>query len=302
MARCRDRRSYNTTVARQQASNRRLPTRTLGRSALVALALVAALVGGCGDDDAATPTGAPTSHAAGGIALAQVVGGLDSPTQTIPLTETGDRLWIVERAGRVRLVKEGALQPDPVLDIADRVKSGGEQGLLSLALHPRFAENDLVYIHLSDPDGDTRVEEHRVTSGRIAPEPERVLLEVDQPYSNHNGGSVAFGPDGRLYLGLGDGGSGNDPEERAQDLDSRLGKLLRLDVDAPAADWEIAAYGLRNPWRFAFDPQTGDAWMVTSVKTPGRRSMSSRPARGFSTSGGTSMKAATRRPPTTGRS
>lgn len=233
----------------------------LGRSPVVALALVAALGGGCGDDDAATPNVAPTSPAAGGIALAQVVGGLDSPTQTIPLTETGDRLWIVERAGRVRLVKEGALQPDPVLDIADRVKSGGEQGLLSLARHPRFAENDLVYIHLSDPDGNTRVEEHRATSGRIAPEPERVLLEVDQPYSNHNGGSLAFGPDGRLYLGLGDGGSGNDPEERAQDLDSRLGKLLRLDVDAAAADWEIAAYGLRNPWRFAFDPQTGDAWI-----------------------------------------
>jgi glucose/arabinose dehydrogenase len=240
----------------------RKSTGLLGRStSLILLAAVAVLGAGCGgDEDAAAPTGT-TSPPAGGIGLTEVVDGLDSPIQTVPLSADGDRLWILEQAGRIRLVEQGRLRPEPVLDISGRVRSGGEQGLLSLALHPRFADNNLVYIHLSDRNGDTRVEEHRAEPGRIDPEPVRVLLGVDQPYANHNGGSLAFGPDGRLYLGLGDGGSANDPEERAQNLDSRLGKLLRLDVDSPSADWEVAAYGLRNPWRFAFDPATGDAWI-----------------------------------------
>ena len=221
---------------------------------------------GCGGDRPTATSPAATDPAAvpapsQGLRLLKVTSGLGSPIQVVGLPGPGQRLLILEQSGRVRIVEDGTLMPDPVLDISNRVKSGGEQGLLSLALHPKFDRNGLVYLHLSGPDGDTRVEEHTFASGRIAPDPTRVLLEVDQPFANHNGGSLAFGPDGKLYLGLGDGGSANDPNCNAQNLQSRLGKLLRRDVDAAGGDWEIAAYGLRNPWRFAFDPDTGDAWI-----------------------------------------
>ncbi len=230
-----------------------------------AFAIAVTVVGCGGDRPAATgpvaTDGATAPEQSRGLRLIQVVSGLDEPIQVVALPGAGQRLLILEQAGRVRIVEGGTLAPGPVLDISSRVKSGGEQGLLSLALHPAFDRNGLLYLHFSDPDGDTRVEEHTFASGRIAPNPTRVLLEVDQPFANHNGGSLAFGPDGKLFLGLGDGGSANDPNGNAQNLQSRLGKLLRRDVDAAGGDWEIAAYGLRNPWRFAFDPDTGDAWI-----------------------------------------
>ncbi len=220
--------------------------------------MVAAVAGlaGCGD---ATPPPA-TTDGSGDVRLVEVATGLESPMQTVALPGDGGTL-VVEQPGRVRLVRGGSVRRAPVLDISARVRSGGEQGLLSLALHPDFARNGLLYLHLSDPNGDTRIEEHRFHDGAIDPEPTRVLLEVDQPYPNHNGGSLAFGPDGKLYLGLGDGGGAFDPGGNSQNPASRLGKLLRLDVDTPGAEWETAAYGLRNPWRFAFDPATGDAWI-----------------------------------------
>ncbi len=231
---------------------------------IVAVTLVIATAG-CGGETAAPAQTAPSTQTSGGpppagITLDPVVSGLKTPVQTVALPGDGNRLWIVEQAGRVRATQDGTLADEPVLDISSRVKSGGEQGLLSLALHPEFTRNGLVYLHLSDPAGDTRVEEHTSASGRIAPAPTRVLLEVDQPFANHNGGNLAFGPDGKLYLGLGDGGSANDPDGNAQNLQSRLGKLLRRDVDG-AGDWEIAAYGLRNPWRVTFDQDTGHAWI-----------------------------------------
>ena len=230
-----------------------------------AFAIAVAVVGCGGDRPAATSPaatdGATAPEQSQGLRLVEVASGLDDPIQVVALPGSGQRLLILEQAGRVRNVEGETLASEPVLDISSRVKSGGEQGLLSLALHPAFDRNGLLYLHFSDPDGDTRVEEHTFASGRIAPDPTRVLLEVDQPFANHNGGSLAFGPDGKLYLGLGDGGSANDPNGNAQNLQSRLGKLLRRDVDAAGGDWEIAAYGLRNPWRFAFDPDTGDAWI-----------------------------------------
>ncbi len=231
------------------------------------------LLAACGGDDATTRTGGPpatnastTATAPGaGIALRPVVAGLDSPVQTLSVPGADDELWVLERRGTIRAIRDGRAASDPVLDISSRVRSDGqEQGLLSLAFHPDFASRPLVYIHNSDPDGNTLVAEHRVFDGAIDPEPTRTLLTVEQPYSNHNGGSLAFGPDGLLYLGLGDGGSADDPENRAQNMDSRLGKLLRVDVDAAGAEprWRIAALGLRNPWRFSFDPDTGSAWIA----------------------------------------
>ena len=157
----------------------------------------------------------------------------------------------------------GLVEAEPFLDVTSEVVSGGEQGLLSVAFHPDYAENGLLYVDYTDLNGDTRVVEFQALDDRTGVDPAsgRVLLAIEQPYSNHNGGQLAFGPDGRLWVGMGDGGSAGDPENRAQDLSSRLGKLLTLDVSESRPTPEIAAYGLRNPWRFAFDRENGDLWI-----------------------------------------
>ena len=190
-----------------------------------------------------------------------VVSGLDAPVHvSAPRSEPG-RLYVVEQAGVIRVVENGRLRAEPFLDIRSSVLSGGEQGLLSVAFHPRFAENRRFYVNYTDRNGDTRVVEYRSNGRRALPPSRRELLFVRQPYANHNGGQLAFGPDGYLYVGMGDGGSGGDPENRAQDLASRLGKLLRLNVDRAGAAWQVAGYGLRNPWRFSFDRATGDLYI-----------------------------------------
>jgi glucose/arabinose dehydrogenase len=182
--------------------------------------------------------------------LERVRQGFDQPLGLEP--EPGsDRLWVVEQPGRV-VSLEG---DETLVDISDRVLSGGEQGLLGLAFHPGYPRNGRFFLHYTNKDGDTRVEEHRRGGAR------REVLAVDQPFPNHNGGQLSFGPDRLLYLGLGDGGSGFDPDNRAQDLDERLGKLLRIDPNRTGADWEVVAYGLRNPWRFSWDRGTGSLWI-----------------------------------------
>lgn len=239
------------------------------RAAVLAVAVLT--VAGCGGDDQTStapsdrPTTAPQATGTGSATSPQarpvaVVSGLDTPVQVVPLPGDGARLWVVEQRGVVRSVRGGVLDEQPVVDLSGSTTSGGEQGLLSLALHPNFPTTDLAYLHRSDRDGDTLVTEHRVDAGRIVPDPTRVLLEVDQPFANHNGGTLTFGPDGLLYLGLGDGGAAADPQGNGQNLDSKLGKLLRMDLNAPGS-WEVAAFGLRNPWRFSFDPPTGAAWI-----------------------------------------
>ena len=186
-----------------------------------------------------------------------------------------------ERIGRVIAVDPESGSTEVSLDISDRVLESFEQGLLGLALHPDWPDDARAYVHYSsrEGDGDTVLSEFRVTDDplppRLDPTTERVLLTVDQPYANHNGGQLAFGPDGLLYMGLGDGGSGGDPHGNGQNPDVLLGKILRIDVDDgdayaippenPFADGggapEVLLVGLRNPWRFSFDRETGLLWI-----------------------------------------
>lgn len=209
----------------------------------------------------------------------QIAGNLLRP---IGLANAGDglgRLFIIEQAGVIRVLQDGDLLPVPFLDISDQVDCCGERGLLGLAFHPEYARNGEFFVHYSDLNGDTVLARFQVDLAerpdQADPDSQVIILRVAQPYGNHNGGTVAFGLDGYLYLGLGDGGSGGDPLGNAQNLDSLLGKLLRLDVDSgdpyaippdnPYAQGggapEIWTSGLRNPWRFSFDRLTGDLFI-----------------------------------------
>ena len=201
-----------------------------------------------------------------------VLSGLERP---VDLQNAGDeRLFIIEKAGRIRVVENGTLVDFPFLDISNKVTiRNNEQGLLGLAFHPDYAENGFFYINYTDKGGDTVIARYRVTPApNIAdPSSEVILLRAKQPFGNHNGGVLAFGPDGYLYAGLGDGGSAGDPFGNGQKLDTFLGKILRLDVDSaetyaippdnPFGN-EIWAYGLRNPWRMSFDMKTGDLYIA----------------------------------------
>lgn len=226
------------------------------------------------------------------IQLVEFVRGVRNP---VYLTHDGtERIFIVEQAGVVKLIEPAGVQKSPYLDIKKKVHAGGECGLLSIAFHPDFAENGFVYVNYTAKGGklQTVISEFHAepNAKRIDPATERILLKIDQPYSNHNGGQIKFGPDGMLYIGMGDGGSANDPHGHGQNPKSLLGKMLRIDVtpstasspisspptasrrkgyavpkDNPFVDDkrfapEIWALGLRNPWRFSFDRETGDCF------------------------------------------
>jgi len=194
--------------------------------------------------------------------LVRVVGGLESPVFVTQAPGEPDRLYIVEQIGRIRVLERGVLRPTPFLDIRSGVVAGGEQGLLGLAFSPGYARDRTLYVnYTARGTGATTVLRYRATRTAVRPSTAEVVLRVAQPYANHNGGHLAFGPDGRLWIGLGDGGSGGDPENRAQSPESLLGKMLRLDVSAAAPVPEIVAVGLRNPWRYSFDRRTGDLWI-----------------------------------------
>ncbi len=226
---------------------------------------------------AAVPAAAGGAPAAAQLHLKLVASGFDSPVFVgAPRSEPG-RLYVVEQPGVIRVLVNGHLRAQPFLDIHTKVRSGGEQGLLSVAFHPSYAKNHRFFVDYTDLNGDTRVVEYRSNGSVAIPSSARQLLFVKQPYANHNGGQLQFGPDGRLYVGMGDGGSGGDPENRAQNLSSHLGKLLRLNVNKRGARWKIAGYGLRNPWRFSFDRVTHDlyigdvgqdTWEEVDVRTP----------------------------------
>lgn len=219
------------------------------------------------------------------IALAPVAKGFAAPVHVTNAGDGSGRLFVVEQEGRIKIIEKGGdVLATPFLDIVPRVRSGGEMGLLSVAFHPRYRQDGRFYVNYTRrPPGARRGLETVVSEWRVSKEPnvadpasERVLLTVSQPYPNHNGGHILFGPDGFLYIGMGDGGAAADPHGHGQNLGSLLGKVLRIDVEPPAdpksltpygvpADNpfvgrpgvapEIWALGMRNPWRMAFDPE-----------------------------------------------
>jgi glucose/arabinose dehydrogenase len=171
------------------------------------------------------------------------------------------RLYVVEQIGRISVIKSGKRRAQPFLDIRSRVGAdSSEQGLLSMAFHPKYKQNHRFYVNYTDRSGNTRVVEFRSNGQRGLPNTARQLLFVRQPYANHNGGQLQFGSDGLLYVGMGDGGSGGDPHNNGQTPSALLAKLLR--TNPLRVDWKVAGYGLRNPWRFSFDRRTGDLYIA----------------------------------------
>src|SRR4051794_5054620 len=235
--------------------------------------------GGCGGEkqSASAPTAGsasePAVKAARGASLKRI-GTFSSPVYlTAPPADT-HRLFVVEQAGRIRIVKDGRKLSAPFLDISSQVQSGGERGLLSMAFAPDYKSSGRFYVYFTDQSGDIHIQElKRASANRAAPGSARNLLTIEHSeFGNHNGGQLQFGPDRRLYAGIGDGGSAGDPHNHGQSLGSPLGKLLRIDprhgkrysvkgnpfAGRRGARKEIWAYGLRNPWRFSFDRATGD--------------------------------------------
>lgn len=212
--------------------------------------------------------------------LLQVIGGFVRPTLVTNAADGSNRLFILEKPGRIRVIKSGLLLAEPFLDISNLVKSdANEQGLLGLAFHPDFEKNGRFFVAYSARNADNTVAEYRVnppSADTADPATGKALLAVADQFANHNGGMLAFGPDGFLYISMGDGGSSGDPNGNGQNLNSLLGKLLRVDVNSgspyaiPATNpfvsrtgvrKEVWAYGLRNPWRITFDRETGDLWI-----------------------------------------
>jgi glucose/arabinose dehydrogenase len=186
-------------------------------------------------------------------ALKPYASGFDAPLYVAAPRSEPRSLYVVEQGGAIWRLVNGKRQATPFLDLRGRISSGGERGLLSVAFSPRYATDHLFYVDYTDTSGNTRVVRYRASGPRAIPSSARMILHVTQPYPNHNGGQLEFGPDGLLYVGMGDGGSGGDPQNHAQTLSDRLGKILRY----RSGRWEVAVYGVRNPWRFSFDRATG---------------------------------------------
>ena len=237
------------------------------------LASPAILAGPCKETASSTPI--PD------IVLTEVASGFKNPVHVSG--DGGGRLFVVEQAGVIRLIENGKVAAQPFLDIRNKVESGGEKGLLSIAFHPKYKENGFFFLNYTTRAGGlyTIVSRwKRGADGRGDPASEQVLLKIEQPYPNHNGGQLAFGHDGYLYIGMGDGGSANDPHGHGQNLATLLGKMLRIDIDRASAGKpyhipadnpfvnqrrtppEIYAYGLRNPWRFSFDAGNGRLYLA----------------------------------------
>jgi len=235
--------------------------------------LLAMLCSGCGGKSNTPP---PTAGPPPTLVLTPDVSGLTHPVDLQFPSDGSNRMFIVQQPGSIRILANGSLVATPFLDITAKISSGGEMGLLGLAFHPQFTQNHLFYVHYDRTVAgqiQSVIAEYHVSAGDVNvadTNSERILLTVDQPFSNHKGGQIVFGPDGFLYIGFGDGGSGGDPMGNGQNLQTMLGKMLRIDVNnqsggkqyaiPPANPFahggglpEIFAYGLRNPWRFSFE-------------------------------------------------
>ncbi len=221
---------------------------------------------------------APTSST---IALTRIAAGLDNPVLVVSSKDGTGRLFIVEQTGRIRVRKAGSMLAAPFLNLSSSVSKGGERGLLGLAFHPSFKTNRRFYVNYTDLSGNTVVREYKASAtNRDVTESGsgRTIIRITQPYANHNGGMIAFGRDGYLYIGMGDGGSAGDPGNRAQSVSTLLGKMLRINVNGKTSTRnylipssnpyvgrtgldEIWQRGLRNPWRWSFDRTTGYLWI-----------------------------------------
>jgi glucose/arabinose dehydrogenase len=242
---------------------------------------VLSLLSACGSNNATTPT-TPPPPPPNSITLTPFVAGLSSPVDLQTPDDGTGRMFVVEQAGKIRILQAGTILPTAFLDITARVTFSGEMGLLGVAFHPGFAQNGRFYVNYVRTipvtlQIQTVIAEYQVSAAdanQADPATERILLTVDQPFQNHKAGQIAFGPDKFLYFGLGDGGSGGDPNGNGQNLQTHLGKMLRIDVDHTSGSLpyaipadnpfaaggglpEIWAYGLRNPFRFSFDTATG---------------------------------------------
>ena len=242
------------------------------RPMFLALALV--LLAACGQATDSTRVPPPQSP---GLGLDTVATGLSSPLYLTAPPGDSTPLFVVEQTGRIRVIRNDTTLAAAFLDLSDSISTGSEQGLLGLAFDPAYASNGRFFVSYTRQDGDSRLARYQVSASPDSADPASgaTLLEVAQPYSNHNGGGIAFGPDGYLYYGLGDGGSGGDPDGHGQDRTELLGSMLRLDVSGsgytiPAGNpfagtaglrGELWNYGLRNPWRWSFDRQTGDLYI-----------------------------------------
>src|SRR6266542_3362061 len=210
---------------------------------------------------AAFALSAPSSGAQQQLSIRPFARGLSALTAIASTPAEPRRLYAVEQVGRIRYFVNGRLR-GTFLDIRNRVVSGGEQGLLSVAFSPGYARNHRFYVDYTDKNGNTRVVEFRSRNGRGVKSTARQLLFVDQPFANHNGGELQFDRNGLLYVGMGDGGSAGDPGNRAQNPNDRLGKLLRINPLTRGATWQMVGLGLRNPWRFSFDRANGDLYIA----------------------------------------
>jgi len=251
-------------------------TKVIARKIAALCALATLLIPAACNSKDAKGSASGTSGPPATLTLTPVAKGLKEPTAIAHAGDGSKRLFVLEQDGAVKIIRKETVSAAPFLDIKSLVRSGGERGLLGIAFPPDFASSKTFYVNYTDRNGvgNTSIDSFRVGSDpdRADPSSRKKLLGIVQPYVNHNGGQLAFGPDGLLYIGTGDGGSGGDPRGNGQRKDTLLGKILRIDVRSGTTPYaipktnpfgnEIWAYGLRNPWRFSFDRETGELYIA----------------------------------------